>query len=630
MSYIIKKKYKVSLADFHELNPEETLSDAVSSHDKIEMPIQRRVFNASFLLLGVVFVFYMFHIFRLQVSNGPRLAAAALNVNSARYFSVPLRGTIYDSHGQPFVENVPNFELIALTNELKKQKPEKLKQSIDQLAGAIGQTSSAIEEAYSANQHKPVFEVKTSLSKEEVLKIQGFDTPGFYVIYDSIRHHIDGPHSAHLVGYTSKVSSEDIESDPYYKLTDRVGKSGLEVQYENLLRGERKPVLLGTESVGENNSKPGHDLHTSVSKNIQEHLYTALTTNGVGRGAAVIQNPKTGEVLGLVSIPSFDNNLFETGTDGAKIQNLLENPSRPIFNRVIGGKYSPGSTVKPLLALAGLKEKVVTPETKINSNGGITINSIYDPSVSYTFRDWKVHGITDIRKAIAWSVDVYFYALGGGYENIKGLGAEKVAQYFKTFLADQLTGIDLPGEIPGFVPTPEWKEQSRGEPWYIGDTYNLSIGQGDLSVTPIWLNSYVGAIANNGKIMKPYIVTKITNTEGQVISETSPQTLTEIPFDQDVIRVVKEGMRQTITDGTAGLLKDLPVPVAAKTGTAQTSSSTTSRLNSLFTVFGPYDDPTFTMTILVEGIGSGTQGTAIRVANTFLSWYLASESFRKN
>ncbi len=623
----IRKKYKISPSDLNELNPEETLSDAASPHSKIEMPIHRAVFTVVIFLIAGAFAFYILTIFQLQVVDGSKFAIVARNINSAKYFSVPIRGLIYDDKNRPLVENIPTFSLIGIPNELSHQKKGDLNGTMFQLSTIINLPASSIEDMYLFNKDKPSFEVKGNLTKEEVLRVKDLASKGFYLVYDSTRNHIDSLYSAHFIGYTSKVTTADINQNSYYMFTDRIGRYGLEAQYEDFLRGERQSMLLGGDSVGGNNSKPGNSLYTSIDKDIQEHLYRALLSVGVQRGAAIIQNPKTGEVLGLVSLPSFNSNLFESGGDNGKVQIILDSTTHPLFNRAISGKYSPGSTIKPLLALAGLKEKVVTPDTQINATGSITVRSIYDPSVTYTFNDWRVHGITDIRKAIAWSVDVYFYALGGGYQKIKGLGADKIVQYFKSFLLDQPTGIDLPGEAKGFIPSPDWKQHTRGQPWYIGDTYNISIGQGDLSLTPVALNTYIGSIANGGKLMKPYIVKKIVDSNGTVVQEFSSNVVSSIPFDEDTMKVVREGMRQTITDGTAGLLKDLPVPVAAKTGTAQTSSSTHNGLNSLFTVFGPYDDPTISMTILVENI-SGGQGMAIKVANTFLSWYFSSEHSR--
>lgn len=615
-----RKEYKISLSEWDELKPEEALHDAGSGYNKMELPINRAVFNVLFFFIFAGAVFYLITIFKLQAIHGNEYLAAIENVNSLKYFSVPVRGVIYDSNDKPLVENVPNFSLLAITGELNRQKPEALEQSVAVLSSIINIPVDEINAQYQAKKNKAsFFYVKNDLSKEELIKIKDAKLAGFYGIYDASRHYLDGPATAHLLGYTARVDAEDMEKDFYYQMTDRIGRYGLEAQYEKILRGSRDNIMLNSSSQSPEDLKSGQNLHTSIDADVQRNLYEAMITNGVGRGAAVAQDPRTGAILGIVSLPSFDGNIFESGQND-KIAKIFNNSLQPLFNRAISGKYSPGSTIKPLLAMAGLKEGVVTPQTVINATGSITVPSVYDPSVAYTFHDWKVHGLTDIKKAIAWSVDVYFYALAGGYGNIKGLGAEKTTGYYKTMLADLPTGIDLPGETTGFVPTPDWKKKTKNEPWFIGDTYNISIGQGDLGVTPIWINSYISSIANRGKIMKPYIVSKITDSSGKVLQEMVPQTVKDIPFDQSTIQVVREGMRQTITDGTAGLLNDLPVPVAAKTGTAQVVGL--HNLNSLFTVFGPYEDPTITLTILVENIQGG-QGAAIRVANTFLKWYFS-------
>jgi penicillin-binding protein 2 len=394
------------------------------------------------------------------------------------------------------------------------------------------------------------------------------------------------------------------------------------------LRGEHRNFDL-KERKELNETKAGYDLILNIDREIQKHLYQSLSSvfgsAGVRRGAAIIQNPKTGAVLGLVSMPSFDGNIFENPSEAEnllKIPRVLENEDRPLLNRVISGRYSPGSTIKPLLAMAGLKEGVITPTTTIYAGGSISVQSEVDPDVFYTFRDWRIHGWTDLKKAIADSVDVFFYALGGGYGNIKGLSIGRIENYLKSFLADRPTGIDLPGETAGFVPSEKWKETAKGESWYIGDTYNISIGQGDLLVTPLWLNTYIGSIANEGKLMKPFVVKEVKEPGGGTFNRISPQILGESPFDRGIIDVMKRAMRQTVLSGTAVLLNGLPVPVAAKTGTVQVAGR---GLNSLFTVFGPYDDPEIVMTVLVENINQ-SQGLAVKVANDFLSWYFSESS----
>lgn len=618
------KKYRIKgLTEETDVAPEETLIDSVSAHSAIEVPIGQQVFNLFLVVIfGAVF-FFVVKAFQLQIIRGDHFALLADRAGGSTIFLSPLRGLIIDTHGRSLVQNVPIFELVVIRSLLPKTENE-TQRIILGLASIIDEDQQELADIFKENTEYGVFVIKSGLTKEEVLKIKELDPEGIFVVINSRRHYLDGLASAHLLGYTSMVPPEELLRDSPYAITDRVGRFGLEMQYEKYLRGGKR--LFDPKNPDEQQSRitEANNLVTTIDRDIQIKLYevmaNAFKAAGVRRGAAVAQDPRTGAVLGLVSMPPFDNNVFEnpSGSDNsAKVSLILGNSNRPLLNRVIGGRYSPGSTIKPLLALAGLKEGVVTPSTLVYADGSISIQSEVDPSVFYTFRDWKVHGWTDIKKAISDSVDVFFYALGGGYKNIDGLGIDKIAEYLKIFRVDSVTGIDLPGETKGFVPTREWKKNTKGEGWYTGDNYNISIGQGDLLVTPIWLNSYIGAIANGGKIMRPFIVTKVQDGDGRIVKETFPEIWNEIPFDIGTMNVVREGMRQTVTSGTATLLEDLSVPVAAKTGTAQVVGR---GLNSLLAVFGPYDNPEIVMTVLAENVDQ-SQGLAIRIAKDFLSWY---------
>lgn len=622
-------KYKITRLETDELKPEETLADALSIHSAMETPIGRRVFSAFYIFVLVALVLLLTKAFQLQIIDGKNYALSADKSNSLNYQLTPLRGIIYDSQGQPMVENIPVFDLVAAHRYLPSS-PDEIEKTTDRLAAIINVGQTELTTLFEKNRDQATFAVKKNLSKEEIIKINTVTMPGIYTVANAQRHYLDGSASAHLIGYTAQVGPGDLESDPYYFINDRIGRLGLESRYERELRGQHRSIDFRKTDNDASDAKPGNNLFLNVDLAAQQKLYQVLTSVfasvGVRRGAAIIQNPKTGAILALASMPSFDGNIFENSSrpnNIVKISNILTNVNKPFLNRVISGRYSPGSTIKPLLALAGLKEGVVAPSTLVFANGSISVRSEVDPNVFYTFRDWKAHGWTDIKKAIADSVDVYFYSLGGGYGNIKeGLGINRIASYLKGAGADKITGIDLPGEISGLVPSKEWKKETKGESWYVGDTYNISIGQGDLGVTPIWLNTYIGAIANGGNLMKPYVVKEIKSPDGQVVASFLPQSLGEMPFDQNTLSIVRQGMRQTILSGTAAMLQDVPVALAAKTGTVQVTGR---GLNSLFTVFGPYDNPEIVMTVLVENINQ-SQGLAMRVANDFLLWYFSKLS----
>lgn len=621
---MIPAKYRVKQFGHEEIRPEETLADSLSQHSVVEAPIGYQIFQFVYLIIIFLAVLVVVKSFQLQIVRGKDYVAAVKLAGVVKYFGPALRGIIYDANNQPLVENVATFDLIGLQTEFS-HSPEELRQNIGALAEIININLNDLMDIIEANKKSSTFLIKSNLSKEEIAKIQHLTPPGIYVVTNAQRHYLRGNIFSSVLGYTAKVSPTDLKADDYYLLSDRVGRLGLEQSYEKFLRGEHRDVTLKSKNISnyQLEPKPGNNLLLNLDAEIQVKLFKAmnkiLASAGLSRGASVVQNVKTGAILGLVSLPVYDNNTFENyfnpdGTD--KISKILENKNKPLFNRVISGRYSPGSTIKPLFAMAGLQEGVITPETTIYANGSITVKSIFDPSVIYTFNDWKVHGLTDLKKAIADSVDVYFYALGGGYGNIKGLGYDRMAKYLKSALAGDYLNIDLPGEVSGFVPTPAWKKSVKGEDWFIGDTYNVSIGQGDLTVTPLWLNAYVGAIANDGNLMRPFIVKEIRDLDYQLISQNEPKILAKLPFDEGTRNIVKDGMRQTILSGTATMLQGLPVSVAAKTGTAQVTGR---GLNSLFVVFGPYDNPEIVMTVLVENIVG--QGLAIQVANEFLSWY---------
>lgn len=619
---MIPDKYRIKNLEDDNIEPEETLIDAMSEHSAIETPIGRKVFSLFFIFISVILLFLAFKAFQMQVIDGKKFAVLADRSVLSRYPLSAIRGVIYDSDGRPLANNIPSFDLIAIHSQLPKSGDD-LGLEIEILSPLISADKESLAKIFSDNADRATFLIKEGLSKEEAAKIKAAGPAGVFAVVNSQRFYLDGPAAAHLLGYTAMVTVGDMENDDYYLATDRIGRLGLEAQYEDELRGEHRnfdPKNNGEE----NTAAVGRDLILNVNQDIQNHLYQALrsvfNSAGVRRGAAVIQNSQTGAVLGLVSMPGFDNNIFENSSDAAnfsKINVLLNSKDKPLLDRVIAGRYSPGSTIKPLLALAGLKEKVITPSTIVNATGSIKVQSEVDPNVFYTFKDWRVHGWTDIKKAIADSVDVFFYALGGGYGNISGLGIDRIENYLKIFRADKETEIDLPGEISGLVPSKNWKEATRGESWYVGDTYNISIGQGDLDVTPIWLNTYIGSIANGGKLMRPFVVKEIIDRAGNTVEQISPQVLGETSFDREAFNIVRQGMRQTVLSGTATMLQDLPAPVAAKTGTAQVPGR---GLNSLFTVFGPYDNPEIVMTVLVENINQ-SQGLAVKVANEFLMWY---------
>jgi penicillin-binding protein 2 len=377
-------------------------------------------------------------------------------------------------------------------------------------------------------------------------------------------------------------------------------------------------------------------LDSDLQKKIREVLEKQRQKYGAKGAAALALDPKTGGVLALVSLPDFDNNLFQKGADPEKLQELLEDPFKlkPLFNRAISGEgYLPGSTIKPLIASAALEEKIILPEELIYARGLIEVPSQYNPEKVYIFRDWKVHGWTDLKKAIAQSVNVYFYIIGGGYKGKEGLGPIKIKKYLELFGWGEKTGIDLPNEGKGFIPSPEWKktyfERKEDQIWYDGNTYYLSIGQEYVRATPLQVTLSISVIANGGKLFQPQVVKSIVDTlpeSPKLIEEIQPKIIRENFIDSKNLQVIREGMRQTVTQGTASSwLNSLPVTSAAKTGSAQTGKFDKYG-NELFhnwvTVFAPYEDPEIVLTIFLEEV-PGAMAASLPVAKEILEWYFS-------
>jgi penicillin-binding protein 2 len=310
--------------------------------------------------------------------------------------------------------------------------------------------------------------------------------------------------------------------------------------------------------------------------------------------------------------------MFSRGITSQEYQNLLTDKNIPLLNRVVSGTYPPGSTVKPMIAIAALTEGVITIKTKILDNGVIKVGS-------YTFYGYDRSGLgmMDVYSAIARSSDIFFYTVGGGNQDtgFKGLGPEKLAEWYRKFNLGKTLGIDMTNEKPGLVPDPEWKEKVRGEPWYLGNTYHYSIGQGDLLVTPLQVNSWTATIANNGRIMKPYILSEVKDFENKVIFKREPESISENAFDLTDLKIVQDGMLQTVTSGSARSLSTLPVSIAGKTGTAQFINQNLTATHAWFTSYAPFEDPKIALTILVEEGGEGST-VSVPVAEKVYEWLI--------
>ena len=331
------------------------------------------------------------------------------------------------------------------------------------------------------------------------------------------------------------------------------------------------------------------------------------------KASAIVMNPQNGEILSMISLPAYDNNVFARGISQKEYSALISQSDNPLFNRSVSGEYPSGSTIKPVISVAALQEGIITEHTSFLSVGGLRIGKWFFP-------DWLAggHGKTNVRKAIAQSVNTFFYYIGGGYENFRGLGVDKIVKYGHLFGLGTQLGVDLAGEASGFLPTREWKEEYKNEPWYIGDTYHLAIGQGDLLVTPLQVAVFTSVFANSGKLYRLHFIKEILTGDDETIRILENEPIRKDFIDSYNIYVVRQGMRQTVTLGSARSMQTVPVEVAGKTGTAQWS--TKHENHAWFTGFAPYDNPELVITVLVEEGGEGSS-VAVPIAKEFLEWY---------
>ena len=403
-----------------------------------------------------------------------------------------------------------------------------------------------------------------------------------------------------LLGYI-KYPKKD-KSGFYYN-TEYDGKDGVEKYFNEDLSGENGLKITETDAVGKVQSesvvkppKNGNNLVLSIDSRIQQSLYNIIATNSMGSGfqggAGVIMDVHTGEMVAMVSFPEYDSQTMTDGSNVSVINGYFKNKNNPFLDRVTGGLYTPGSIIKPYVALAALQEKIIDPNKQIHTIGYISVPNPYDPAHPSIFKDWQNQGDVDMRKAIAESSDVYFYEVGGGYQGQVGLGINNIEKYVRTFgFGEAFTGIFAGPK--GTIPNAEWKKENfNGEDWRIGDTYHTAIGQYGFQVTPLQAVRAVASLSNNGTLLQPTLIHNDPR-------ESSTLRHNDAITDSADYEIVREGMRQGVLNGVAKALNISDVEVAAKTGTAQLGLHN-EYVNSWVTGFFPYKNPNYAFAIVME------------------------------
>ncbi len=619
----------------HDIAFEETLSDDWERDlDVAEVPIDGRPMRFSAIAVAVAILLVAGRIVFLNLDHSYYVARAQWNVAQENETPAP-RGIIYDKEGDILADNEPSFSAdlnVQAFLENKDQQPGTLAE-IQNILGVSSDTVwTMIGNAQKNDFASPVV-LANNINQAAVVGLQALNSKEIQLKNDFVRVYPNGPVFSSIVGYTGRVTASDLAADPSLRYQSMIGKAGLEKYYDTELRGAPGIDITYTDAQGKvlgerQQSAPqiGTPLRLTIDGGLQAYVYQALSAQlaSLGRtvGLAIAMDPRTGAILSLVDLPSYDNNVFSQPGQGAAITQLLTSPDRPLFNRAVSGYYSPGSTIKMVDAVAGLAEGVVNPTQEIYSPGYLMVPNPYDPAHPTKYLDWQDQGYVDLAHALAQSSDVYFYIVGGGSPatttpllnnpldyGIDGLGINKLHTWWQNFGFGKPTGIDLPNEGVGFLPTAAWKEQQTGRPWLLGDTYNVSIGQGSLLVTPIQLIDYVSALANGGDVYRPFLNASSTPAVTEDLTRYLPE-----------IQQVQIGMQDGVSypRGTSYTLHNLPVSICAKTGSAQVKNN--AEENALFVGYAPCNDPQIALLILIENSKQGSLN-AVPVAGRILNWY---------
>ncbi|MBI5284129.1 MAG: penicillin-binding protein 2 [Chloroflexi bacterium] len=611
--------------------------------ENAETPDPRQQLNQKLWMLRVVvlaaFAVLSLQLARLQLIDGSKYEQRA-ELNQLRIVPVvPSRGLIYDRTGKVVVENVPSFAAAVVAADVPKSRTLEIAGGIEKLLGVPAlETTMRIEAARKSNDPFTPVIVKDGLDqasafhvREELPKL-----PGVQIVVEPVRKYPAGAVLADILGYTGRVDEEDyaVLKDRGYQASDRIGKAGVEAAYEKYLRGAtgRKEIekdASGRElrTLDEDPAQPGNDLVLSVDLDLQQKA-TELVQAGAkgGQAAAVVMDVHSGEVLALVSLPMYDNNVLSGKIDEARLEQYLQDPKKPLVNHALAEQYPPGSIFKQITGAAALQEGVAVPSTTIVSRGYIQIPNEYDASIVYTFKDWRELGSLNFYGGVAMSSDVYFYYLSGGYhaygEAFDGLGIDRLVRYASAFGIGRPTGIDIAGEADGNLPDPAWKRKTFGDDWRLGDTYNMGIGQGYLATTPIQMVRVTAAVANGGTLLTPRVVREVRDASGHVVVPAGPKIESRVPVSPENFAILRDAMTQAVSWGSAKAGAVPGIEVAGKTGTAEFGprfADGSYETHAWYSGFAPANDPQIAITVFLErGVGAID---AAPVASKILDYY---------
>ena len=559
------------------------------------------------IIVGLLVV----RLWQLQVRDGVYYRNLSHDNRTRSVVLHPVRGFIYDRNGILLANNVPSFNLYvelgdvpdreALTGKLVELLALDRSELAKTMETRVGGTPIRLKKG-------------VSLKEAAIVESHRLDLPGVAIRPEFQRNNPEGAYAAHVLGYVGVASEEQLTRGAFQGLPagSVIGQYGVERIYERTLRGHAGRKLIEVDALGHEKrmisvEKPhvGNDVYLTMDFRLQKLAEDLL---GEEAGAIVALDPQTGDVLALASRPSFDPNALSRGLRADVWNDILQDERHPLTNRAIQGQYPPGSTFKIIMATAALDTNEIQPTETLHCGGRFRFGR-------RTFRDWKKygHGAVDLRKAIAQSCDVYFYRLGDR------MGVDTIAGYAKQFGLGERTGIDLPAERTGLIPSSEWKQRTQGEPWYPGETISVAIGQGYVTVTPLQMAKVIGMIGNNGIVFQPHVLRGVRGRGGEWIDEWNPAQAVPLALPAHQLEVIQAALAAVVTEGTAREARSSVVPLAGKTGTAQVVSlraksqeETPKRFrdHAWFVAYAPFEHPGIAVAVLVEHMGHGGSAAA--------------------
>jgi penicillin-binding protein 2 len=540
------------------------------NRERDRRPIRFVVFGiATILVFGLLTSRLAF----LQITNGQTLTARAEAQRTAEEAIPAARGLIYDRQGRLLVRNVATWAVKITPSELPFSQRDDV---AVRLAGLLGMEASDILgtlDSAPGSRFDPVRIAQDVVEDTARLVAESSaELPGVHVVVETRREYPDGPLLAHILGYTGSIDPDTYERmrTKGYLADDLIGKTGVESTFEAQLRGTYGIQLVERDATGRDiqvlsnkqDAVPGASLTLTIDRTIQREATQALKWGmkaaGLKRGVFIAMNPQTGEVLALVSLPSYDNNLFARGISNIEFQKLVNDKNKPLTNHAVQAHYPPGSTYKLVAGTGGLADKKITAKTKLRTRGYLTLSGI-------RFYDWnrRGFGLCDMNCGFGHSSDTYFFQVAGM------LGADRLAHWAHMYGFGTPTGIDLPGEVAGIVPSNQWKLDALGQPMFGGEVYQAGIGQGYDVVTPIQLMNAYTALANGGRLYRPQLVREVVGPDGEVVQPFEPDLIRRMQVSQKTFREMRLAARSTVTLRHTYNLVDMPVKVAGKSGTAE-------------------------------------------------------------